>query len=149
MVAPHKPTALKVLHGTQKASRVNHREPLPTPGAVVRPENMSPAAAALWDRIQEGYGHTGILTPIDSEILRAYCDACARYEVAAEGLDRSSTVLKTNRGDLVKNPLHQIARDNAMLMLRLGRELGFTPSARAALQTPDEGDELDAWLRSG
>lgn len=144
-----KPTALKVLHGTEKPERHNDREPKPADAPLVKPAGISDAAAVVWDRVLEDYGHTGVLTRIDTEILRAYCDACARYDAAARGLDGSALLIRSARGDLVKNPLHQIARDSAHLMLRLARELGFTPSARASLETPIEGDELDAWASKG
>ena len=52
-------------------------------------------------------------------------------------------------GELVKNPLHQIVRDNADLIRAFARELGFTPSARSALtaiKEPDEGDALTRWM---
>lgn len=147
--APRKPTALKVLHGTEKPERHNKREPIPKADLPARPASMTDEAGAIWDRIIQDYGHTGILTAIDGETLRAYVDACARYEEAAVGLSKTGPLVRTTRGDLVKNPLHQIARDNATLMLRLARELGFTPSARASLEVPEDGDELDAWARSG
>jgi phage terminase small subunit len=44
---------------------------------------------------------------------------------------------------LVKNPLHQIVRDNATLMLQLAGKLGLTPAARSGLT----GD-LDAQANS-
>ena len=147
---PRKPTKLKILSNTLEPSREHGRvEPEPVDVPIERPASMSDEAGALWDRIMNDYSHTGVLTRIDTEALRAYCDFATRYEQAAIGLDKSSPLVRTTRGDLVKNPLHQIARDNAMVMLRLARELGFTPSARASLETPETGDELDAWQRSG
>jgi phage terminase small subunit len=49
---------------------------------------------------------------------------------------------------LVKNPLHQIVRDNAMLIRLFGRELGFLPSAREGLRVRDDEarDPLDEWI---
>jgi phage terminase small subunit len=54
-------------------------------------------------------------------------------------------------GELVKNPLHQIVRDNAILQRAFARELGLTPSARTGLAVgmdSDPDDPLAAWLRS-
>jgi P27 family predicted phage terminase small subunit len=147
--APRKPTKLKVLQGTEKPERRNDREPKPAGNDPLPPENMSAGARVIWDRIIRDYGATGILTGVDTETFRAYCDACVRYEQAAVLLDKAAPLIRSARGDFVKNPLHQIARDNAFTMLRLARELGFTPSARASLEVPEGGDELDAWARSG
>ena len=41
-------------------------------------------------------------------------------------------------GELVKNPLHQIVRDNALLVRALARELGLTPAARVGLRGGEE-----------
>ena len=50
-------------------------------------------------------------------------------------------------GELVKNPLHQIVRDDAMLIRLFARDLGFVPSAREGLRGPvGEADPLEAWL---
>ena len=52
-------------------------------------------------------------------------------------------------GELIKNPLHQIVRDNAALVLSLARELGLTPSARSGLRAPTQaapGGRLAAFL---
>jgi len=49
----------------------------------------------------------------------------------------------------VKNPLHQIVRDDADLIRAFARELGFTPSARSALTAinePEEDDAMTRWL---
>jgi P27 family predicted phage terminase small subunit len=148
MARPRKPTQLKVLAGTDKPSRANDREPIPAPHVMIRPKRITYRARRIWDRIMRDYGATGILTSVDTETFRAYCDACARYELYSELLDKATPTVHTQRGE-VKNPLHQIVRDNATLMLRLARELGFTPSARASLKTPDGGDELDQWTRDG
>jgi phage terminase small subunit len=55
--------------------------------------------------------------------------------------------VKGRDGNLVRNPLHQIVRDNAMLIRSFGRELGFLPSAREGLHVAeDTKDPFDDWL---
>jgi phage terminase small subunit len=54
-------------------------------------------------------------------------------------------------GELVKNPLHQVVRDNADLVRAFARELAFTPSARSALtdvKKSTDGDPLDRWMNA-
>jgi phage terminase small subunit len=46
----------------------------------------------------------------------------------------SSAPLLNDRGHLTKNPIHQVVRDDSDLVLRLARELGLSPAARASLQ---------------
>jgi phage terminase small subunit len=41
-------------------------------------------------------------------------------------------------GELVKNPLHQIVRDNATLVRQLAGDLGLSPAARTSLHPEPE-----------
>jgi P27 family predicted phage terminase small subunit len=48
-------------------------------------------------------------------------------------LQQSGPLVRGQRGELVKNPLHQVVRDNVVLVRSLARELGLTPSARSGM----------------
>ena len=65
-------------------------------------------------------------------------------------LEQSGPLVRgARRVDLIKNPLHQVVRDDADLVRAFARELGFTPSARSsltAMKEPEEGDALDRWM---
>jgi phage terminase small subunit len=53
---------------------------------------------------------------------------------------------------MVKNPLHQVVRDNALLVLRLAERLGFVPTARENLRAKTkqtDGDAFDRWAAGG
>ena len=111
---------------------------------------MSDAAQAIWNRITRDYTHTGVLTSVDTDALQIYCEAVVRYRHGAAMLEQSGPLVRgSRRGDLIKNPLHQVVRDDADLVRAFARELGFTPSARSALtamQESDEDDALDRWM---
>jgi P27 family predicted phage terminase small subunit len=111
---------------------------------------MSSAAQAVWERLMRDYAATGVLTGVDADALRVYCEAVVRYEHAAQLLESSGPLVRGARsGELVKNPLHQIVRDNADLIRAYAREFGFTPSARSALtdvRAKEGGDPLDKWM---
>jgi P27 family predicted phage terminase small subunit len=142
------PTKLKLLHGERRPSRVNTSEPQPRPNRPVRPASLSKAAAIVWRRVMRDFGGTGVLTAVDADALRAYCEAVARYEHAASMLEESGPLVRgARRGELVKNPLHQIVRDNAELMRQFARELGLTPSARTGLRVGGEEEETDPLRR--
>jgi P27 family predicted phage terminase small subunit len=112
------------------------------------PAGMSAAAQAIWKRIICDYSHTGVLTSVDTDAFRVYCEAVVRYEHAAAMLEQSGPLVRgARRGDLVKNPLHQVVRDDADLIRAFARELGFTPSARSALTAVKESEEDDATSR--
>ena len=143
------PTELKLLRGERRPCRLNRNAPK-AKNVPVMPGGMSDAAQAIWNRVMADYGATGVLTSVDTDALRVYCEAVVRYEHAAAMLEASGPLTRgARRGDLVKNPLHQIVRDDADLIRAFARELGFTPSARSALtavQEPEEDDATAAWL---
>jgi P27 family predicted phage terminase small subunit len=144
------PTNLKLLHGERRSERLNKREPKGG-GAPVMPTDMSAGAKVVWRRVMTAYGQNRVITDADRDTLRIYCEAVDRY-ITAQKLyqDTGPLVRGARRGELVKNPVHQIVRDNAVLARAMARELGLTPSARAGLQLPDAGaDPLDAWLTKG
>lgn len=95
---------------------------------------MEPASRAVWDRVMHEFASAGVVKAADTDVLRMYCDAVARYEESSRLLARSGPLIKGARsGDFVRNPLHQIVRDNAKLVQSLAGELGLTPAARTGL----------------
>jgi P27 family predicted phage terminase small subunit len=141
------PTELKVLHGERRPSRLNRNAPK-AKNVPVMPAGMSAPAQSIWKCITRDYAHTGVLTSVDTHALRVFCEAVVRYEHAAAMLEKSGPLVRgARRGDLIKNPLHQIVRDEADLVRAFARELGFTPSARSALTAVPEADEDDALSR--
>lgn len=140
------PTALKLLKGERNQDRLNRNAPKPRGTGPLKPADMDVRAKRVWDRQVKAMRLTGVLTVVDTDNLRAYCEAVARYEAAAKLYAGSGPLVRGQKGELVKNPLHQIIRDNSMLMRLLGRDLGFTPSAREGIQVGDgEGEERSAF----
>jgi P27 family predicted phage terminase small subunit len=144
------PTKLKVIRGA-RPDRVNTAEPSPEDHLPVPPADLVPAAAQVWMRVMAEFGAARVITAADADVLRIYCEAMARYEEASILLAGSGPLVKGARhGDLIKNPLHQIVRDDADLVVRLARELGLTPSARSGLRTgAEQGSELMEYLTRG
>ena len=107
------------------------------------PLDLGPAAKTVWRRVLREMGATGVITAVDTDVLRIYCDSVARYLYAATMLERSGPLITAGgtgarRGELVRNPLHQVVRDNAVLVRALARELGLTPAARVGLRGTGE-----------
>ena len=128
------PTALKILRGETRPSRINRDEPRPVGDLVPMPSDMSSAAQAVWRRVLREFGHSGVIRGADGDVMRIYAETVARYEQASRLLDASGPLIKGARGgELVKNPLHQIVRDNADEVRQFARELGLTPAARVGL----------------
>jgi P27 family predicted phage terminase small subunit len=90
----------------------------------------------------------GVLTPLDRDALATYCEAVTHYRQAAELIDRSSVLVKSASGRLVKNPALQVARDQAAIIKGFARELGLTPSSRSGISVPEAEDDALAELLS-
>lgn len=133
------PTKVKILRGETRPSRVNYREPIPSADVPKMPADMDAEATAVWRRVISATGHTGVIRAPDSDGLRCYCEAVSRYTQASR-LYAGSGPLVRRDGGLVKNPLHQVIRDDGDQIRLFARELGLSPSARAGLHgEPDYG----------
>jgi P27 family predicted phage terminase small subunit len=131
------PTTLKRLRGETRPSRLNNAEPLPRSDLPRMPADMDPDAKVVWRRVLRDMGATGVIRAADADVLRCYCEAVSRYAAAAR-LYAQTGPLTRRDGNLVKNPLHQVARDNADEVRQFARELGLSPSARVGLRIEPE-----------
>jgi len=131
------PTRAKMLRGETRPSRLNLHEPTPSPDVPKIPADMDADAKVVWRRVLRDMRHTGVIRAADADILRCYCEAVSRYAQAARLYAQSGPITKRD-GNLVKNPLHQVARDNADEIRQFARELGLSPSERVGLRIERE-----------
>jgi P27 family predicted phage terminase small subunit len=103
---------------------------------------MDPDAQKVWRRVVREMRSTGVILAADADVLRCFCEAMARYAQAAELLAGSPLLIKRD-GELVKNPLAQIVRDNREAVRLFARELGLSPSARAGLRVEPSAVSAD------
>jgi P27 family predicted phage terminase small subunit len=149
-----KPTRLKLLSGETRPSVINYAEPIPAGGPLTPPTDLRPEARVVWERVIEAIGATGVLTSADKDLLRLYSEAFVRYQEAELMLSKTGPLLKGREGNFIKNPLHQIVRDNAEAVKKYARELGLTPAARVNLRGEIDGQaqsataKLDAIIRA-
>jgi phage terminase small subunit len=118
-----KPTALKILDGTQKC-RINRSEPAIPPGSIDPPDWLDEVARKHWSELAPILHGAGILTSADRHALALLCESFSRFRA---------------------DPLEDKARD---LYRRLSVEFGLTPSSRSRLKAPVEGpkDALGEFL---
>lgn len=138
---PPKPTALRVLQGTAKASDLDN-EPRPE-GDVRRPYGLKtkhPHLAKLWDTYAPMLERMELLTAADQ---LAYLMMLSHAAIARECLDTVKEEGLTRRdenGVERKHPLLQVFRDNSTQFRMYAQEFGLTPSARARLGKELEGE---------
>lgn len=93
------------------------------------PTDMDVEAQTVWDRVV-GSDPTGLIRAADTDVLRAYCESVARYQYASRALTQSGPLVRGPRGDLIRNPLHQVVVDNADKIRQFAHALGLSPAGR-------------------
>ena len=125
------PTKVKQLRGETRPSRLNLREPMPSPDVPKMPADMDAEAKVVWRRVAARHAphgrHPGRRRGRPALLLRG---ASRRYAHAVRLLRAVGPAGPWTDGHLVKNPLHQIVRDNRDAIRLFARELGLSPSAR-------------------
>ena len=133
------PLLLKQLHGNPH----DHALPADVPEGVgelwAPPDYFNDEQRAQWDYALEN-APRGLLTATDREILVTWCLAAVVRARAAREIDRLGLVVKTKDGNAIQNPFLPILNRQALIMMRCGAEMGFSPSARMAIgQAAEEG----------
>ena len=135
------PTKLKILAGNPGKRRLPPNEPEPELLAAVPepPLFLDHYAKQEWSRVAADLQRLKLLTALDIQPLAAYCQAYSHWRTAEEaianiGVDYPNTrglIIKDGKGNMVPNPLVNIAAKAAQEMIRFAVEFGLTPSARA------------------
>jgi len=145
-----KPTSLRVLEGDRE-DRINRDEPVPGQGDVVAPAwlveldqqeiDERETALGVWNRLVPDLVRKGVLTPWDTDSLAVFCDAVVRHREATRAVQEHGPLVEGQKGNLVRNPSIQIARDYADLMVKVGSRFGLTPGDRADLKIEREASD--------
>jgi P27 family predicted phage terminase small subunit len=75
----------------------------------------------------------GLLTGTDRETLAIWCVASVEYARAARKVWEMGHVVETKNGNAILNPHLSAMNRQALIILKAGGELGFSPAARASL----------------
>lgn len=143
------PTATKELYGNPGKRALNDDTAKVEPAETLEPPMpLYGAASREWVRIAPALHKLGLLTELDRTTLAAYCESWGRYVDAQQTVREYGTLIEGQKGNLVKNPAAQLARDSLADMIRLATEFGMTPSSRGRMvipggNNPDDGDGID------
>lgn len=139
------PAALRALHGNPR----DHAMPTDVPegqGALwAPPEFFNEDQRAQWHYALD-HAPPGLLTATDREILAVWCAASVEWAKALIEVRKLGQVVKTKDGNAIQNPYLPIVNKQALIMMRAGAEMGFSPAARMALAGGEEGAR---WIGSG
>jgi P27 family predicted phage terminase small subunit len=140
-----KPRHLRQLHGN----------PSKLPPALDEPEGVGILRAPPdWfddeQRLQWHYAienaPPGLLTDTDREVLIVWTVACIEHAKATQEVRKLGQVVKTKEGSAIQNPFLPIVNRQALIMMRAGAEMGFSPSSRASI---GRGEPLPGAGRAG
>jgi P27 family predicted phage terminase small subunit len=127
-------------------------EPVPPNGELEPPEGLTTRARPLWDEVVPALRAMGVVYPVDRAMIAAWCEAEAERRRLAQMVAASTPLLQTSRSDrpdLVRNPLMTMFVHTTTLVMRLSAELGLSPRGRAELkhlQRPSAAVELERLL---
>lgn len=128
-----KPTALKLLQGEHRASRINANEPVPRPLPPEPPGWLPKDVRAVWDRTLVELTAMNLAASADGDSLVVFCQAVVHYAEACRLVNTAGILIKGENGGVVKNPAMQIVRDTGHTIRTMGGQFGLTPAARAGL----------------
>ncbi len=151
------PTAVKRARGERRSSRLNPREPRPTPGRPARTSFDLPLIAVEWERIAALAEELGVLTPADGPALELAARASAEIIEADRRIAKDGMFYRTKTESGSKmvriHPAVAVRADAQRRLLAVLAHFGLTPSSRAKVQTAptQELNELEKWelIRGG
>jgi P27 family predicted phage terminase small subunit len=146
---PHPmPTKILALRGSWRA-KTRPQEPQPPPARPTCPAWLDRQAKAVWRQLIPRLATFGLLSQVDGAALARYCVLTVRWRGAMQFIQQYGETypIKNEQGAIIgMQPFPQtwIMKSLGAELLRLEREFGMTPSARAALgmhgreQPPEE-----------
>jgi P27 family predicted phage terminase small subunit len=158
---PPMPIGMHRLHGNPSKKRLDALVEPKTKGPLgPAPDCLDAEGRRAWNELQEVMP-VAVLASCDLPLVTAYVQAIVRHRQAIVELRKSGgSVIIGSEGVPVTNPWSRIVDRQALLILRLGGELGLTPCARASMAarfalaggaafspgTKRPGDALTAYL---
>jgi P27 family predicted phage terminase small subunit len=145
-----KPLVLREIHGHPSHRPIPVDEPEGVGDVWDPPAYMDTEQRAHWAYVVD-HAPPGLLTGTDRDVLATFVNACVEYRRAVLEVRAIGQVVKTKEGNAIQNPFMGIMNRQAVLIHRIGSELGFSPAARASLgaAAPDFGDGTGRRRRGG
>jgi P27 family predicted phage terminase small subunit len=96
-----------------------------------------------WKQLCETLTHNGVLKVTDIDVLTQYCVAYGIFCDAKKELSGLNCLVTTTPNGS-EQPAAEVTtlRKSSELLLRLGAELGLSPSARSRIKAVNQNDEL-------
>jgi P27 family predicted phage terminase small subunit len=135
--------------GTKLTHRPPRREEAKPPEKMPPcPKHLDAGARKEWRRAGRILKAIGLLSEIDLAVFAGYCQAYSTWKQASEAIAREGMMDRDRFGLPIVNPHYRIANTAWDQMIKAGREIGMSPSARASIKVPAKQpeDELESFL---
>ena len=142
-----KPAALEMMQGCPgKREKQLKATPDPAkPKSIPKPPDwMSADGKRVWNRTISDLIAVSLFADVDYHTFAMYCHQCGRYIDLQRYINKHGYTMVhiTQFGEVVKERPEMAMADRCMTqIIRLGKEFGMSPSARAAISVPTEGDD--------
>lgn len=136
---PRKPRSLKEDQGTYRPDRdlsIDVASGVPDP-----PSYLSEQALTHWDRMVQAAQKVRVLTEADGDALAMLCVAFEEYKAADIIVRDEGEICESNKGGKYQHPAVGIRSNAWKKIVRMLREFGLTPSARAGMKMAAHGEE--------
>ena len=137
---PRKPSALKLVAGTDRADRRNGNEPEPALlNDLAPPAHLSPRSAAVWVQLAPMLRTMQVLTVADVLALELLCDAVADYRHARSEVG-DDFVAHTSKGSQMVNQWLVAQQMSSKRAESFMSKFGLDPVARSRVMINPQGD---------
>ena len=140
---PRKPTALKVLEGETRPSRVPQNEPKPRPIRPNCPAFLNKAARSIWDSLVDDLDAMGTLTIVDPSHFAAYCAAYEEAQRLTLFIDKHGYTDTTTNGNVVQRPEVSVRNKAWDRVAKFGAELGIGAASRSRIEVKKQDEQPD------
>lgn len=133
------PTAILKLRGTFRPCR--HTGAVEAPASrPIMPRWLKGEARKEWQRLVPELMAVGIITRLDRDLLAIYCHTFAEYLDLLKLTDATRPIIRTTNRNIIQNPVLGILNRTITRLIRIGAELGLSPTSRAGLRIQPRGD---------
>lgn len=94
-----------------------------------------------WNRLTEFLSEASLISRLDGDALALLCFAFVEYEEADKEVAMYGLTVMSDKGGVYQHPAVGVRTNAWKKILRLCREFGMTPSARASLKVTDDKQE--------
>jgi P27 family predicted phage terminase small subunit len=107
------------------------------------PPDLSPGAAAHWHVVGKMLEEAGLVTALDSLMLRLLCESAAMYVEAHDQVRNHGFTETTDKGNVIQNPVVGVRNKLWTQVYTMAKQFGMTPVSRTGLHAESKQEDDD------